>query len=371
MGGLGVDLPESMTIDNNNNIYLQGEYSSAVAGTFNIYNQDNSMNSAISLPNASQGFDCFLVKYNAAGTAQWATRLSSPNNDSSGPILLDSSSNIYMTGYIASNPFKIYNQDNSTNWVSALPGQSGDVFLVKYNTGGFLQWATRLGGSVVDTYVDNGILLDSNRNIYMTGYYASSPLNIYNQDNSTNVVSSLPNSGSNDTFLVKYNMDGFLQWATHIGGTANDLPVGLQLDSSSNIYLSGSYTSNSLQIYNQDNSTNWVKTLPSDTSGNTFLVKYDTTGAMKWATHLGGTKTDTPITMELDSSSNIYIGGSYASTPLYIYNQNSSTKWVRTLSSEGGNDAYIVKYNSAGTSQWATHVGGTGATDTIGQFAIG
>ena len=71
--------------------------------------------------------DIFLVKYNSSGTKQWTKQLGTSSSDQEFGVTVDSSDNLYVTGY--------------TN--GGLDGNTqvgnGDIFLVKYNSDGVKQ----------------------------------------------------------------------------------------------------------------------------------------------------------------------------------------------------------------------------------------
>jgi hypothetical protein len=77
-----------------------------------------------------------------------------------------------------------------------------DAYVVKYNTSGTAQWATRIAGSSTDLGI--GITVDSAGNSYVTGEYLSNPVTIYNADTSTFGTLANSGSGSTDAFIVKY-----------------------------------------------------------------------------------------------------------------------------------------------------------------------
>ena len=73
------------------------------------------------------------------------------------------------------------------------------------------------------------------------------------------------NAGGTDLFLVKYNSSGTKQWTKQLGTSANDNTIAVTVDNSSNIYITG-YTSGGL-----DGNTNLGDT-------DVFLVKYNSDG---------------------------------------------------------------------------------------------
>ena len=189
--------------------------------------------------NTSSGLsDLFLVKYNSSGTKQWTQQLGSSATDIGQEVTVDSSDNIYVTGYTSGG------LDGNTN------SGSDDLFLVKYNSSGTKQWTQQLGTSSRD--VGNGVTVDSSENIYVTGYTDGG------LDGNTS-------SGGSDLFLLKYNSSGTKQWTKQLGTSSTDRGNEVSVDSSNNLYVTG-WTSGGL-----DGNTN---------SGDSdlFLLKYNSSG---------------------------------------------------------------------------------------------
>jgi hypothetical protein len=201
------------------------------------------------------------------GTVQWATRIAGTGSDEGNGISVDGSGNSYVTGSYSSNPLTIYNANGSTFGTLSNSGSS-DGYIVKYNTSGTAQWATRIAGTGGD--YGNAISVDSAGNCYATGSFFSNPLTIYNADGST--FGTLTNSGSNDLYMVKYNTSGTAQWATRAAGTSGDRGNATSSDGSGNSYVAGNFASNPLTIYSADGST--FGTLTNSGSNDAFIVKY-------------------------------------------------------------------------------------------------
>ena len=202
----------------------------------------------------------------SVGTVQWATRIAGTGSDEGKGISVDGSGNSYVTGFYNST-LTIYNADTSTFGTLSNSGSS-DGYIVKYNTSGTAQWATRIAGTGVD--YGNAISVDSAGNSHVTGLYTSNPLTIYNADGST--FGTLTNSGSNDLYMVKYNTSGTAQWATRAAGTSGDRGNATSSDGSGNSYVAGNFASNPLTIYSADGST--FGTLTNSGSNDAFIVKY-------------------------------------------------------------------------------------------------
>ena len=163
-----------------------------------------------------------------------------------------------------------------------------------------------------------GVTVDSSNNLYVTGWTSGG------LDGNTS-------SGNPDLFLVKYNSSGVKQWTQQLGTSANDRGYGVTVDSSNNIHVTG-WTNGGL-----DGNTN---------SGgrDLFLVKYYDNGTKQWTQQLGTSSDDSGYGVTVDSSNNLYVTG-YTAGGL-DGNTNS-----------GGNDLFLVKYNSSGTKQWTQQLG--------------
>ena len=110
LGTSSTDVGNGVTVDSSDNIYVTGLTSGGLDGNTN-----------------SGGYDLFLVKYNSSGTKQWTKQLGSTSSDVGFRVSVDSSDNIYVTGYTEGG------LDGNTN------AGGMDIFLVKYNSDGVLQ----------------------------------------------------------------------------------------------------------------------------------------------------------------------------------------------------------------------------------------
>ena len=323
----------------------------------------------VPLANAG-GTDGFVVKYDSAGTPLWARRLGGLASDQAGLVSTDSSGNIVVAGGYSSNPLTIFAANGTMAFTLANAG-SFDTFVVKYNSDGTPLWARRIGGGG-DDFISR-ITTDSSGNIVVVGQYDSSSLTIYNENGTT--AFTLTNLGGIDAVVVKYDSAGTPQFARRIGGSSADRLWSVSTDSSGNIVVAGQYDSSSLTIFAADGNPSFT-TLTNSGSNDVFIVKYDSTGTPLWARRLGGTGDDQVRSVSIDLSGNIVVAGQYASSPLTIFAADGTMAF--TLANAGLSDAFVVKYNSAGTPQWARRVGTVGAvransvtsTDSSGNIVV-
>jgi hypothetical protein len=353
IGGAGQDEIISISSDSSGNIYVIGNYAST---TLTVYNPDN-LTTFSSLPGTTIYNDTFIVKYSRSGSPQWARRISGTITDQGFGITADSNGNAYAVIYSDSNPLGFYDT-NHTSLVSSVSTSNAVCgFIVKYDTSGTLQWVRRIAGQAAGSRLS--ICSDSNGNTYIGGVYSSNPVNIIASDNTT-ISASLSNEGSNDIYLIKYDTLGNIQWVRKIAGIGIDQEPMLSIDSNGNINVSGSYTSNPLNIYNPDNLTIF-SSLTNDGGEDAFIVKYNTSGTPQWVRRLGGNGTDRPSTNSTDFDGNVYVGGLLSTSSLTIYGSDNISSIGSLSNTTATNDIFVIKYDKLGSLVWARKIASAGA----------
>ena len=359
LGGTSSDVAYSVTRDSSGNVIVVGTYQSSL----NIYAANGSTVS-FSLTN-SGGQDAFVVKYDSSGTPLWVRRMGGTGFDQARSVIVDSSGNVIVTGYYASNPLNIYAANGTTVLLTLPNSGSNDSFVVKYDSSGTPLWVRRIGGAGSDTAFS--VSTDSSENIVVAGQYASNPLSIFAADG--NSVFAFSNPGTNNAFVVKYDPSGTPLWARKIGGyNGSDGCNSVTTDSSGNVIVTGNYTSIPLSIFAANGATESFS-LTNSGSNDAFIVKYDSSGTPLWVRRLGGTSSDIGNSVMTDSTGNIIVTGNYASSPVNIFATNGSTVSF-TLSNSAGFDAFIVKYNSGGTPLWARKIGGYNGNDRANSVSV-
>ena len=172
-------------------------------------------------------------------------------------------------------------------------------------------------------------------------------------------------TGKYDGDLV---IDPSLLWATYYGGANDEQGASVVTDNAGNVYMAGT-TSSSSAIATSGASQG------SFAGGNydNFIVKFDSTGARQWATYYGGTGDDGGGILALDGAGNVYMTGFTTSTA------GIATSGAFQNAHGGGlYDAFLAKFNGAGTLKWATYFGGNGkefgwglVADTSGNVYMG
>ena len=330
MGGTGAETGYSLALDGSN-VVITGYFNGTA--DFDPSANTSTLTSAGSL-------DIFIANYDASGNYVWAKKIGGTSNDSGYSLTLDGSGNVFLTGYFAST----VDFDPSSTTVNLTTAGQGDIFIAKYSSSGDYVWAKKIGGTGTDYGLN--LVLDNSGNVFVTGYFAST----VDFDPSSTTVN-LTSAGSNDIFIAKYNSSGDYLWASKIGGTGSDYGYSLAWDGSGNVVLTGIFQG----TVDFDPSAN-TSTLTSAGGNDIFIAKYSSSGTYVWAKGMGGTGTDQGTSLVLDGSGNVFVTGFFNETADFDPSANTST-----LTSAGGNDFYIAKYNSTGDYVWAKGIGGTGS----------
>jgi len=320
-GDVGNEEAYSVTVDGSGNIYLTGYFTSSSI----IFGSDTLTNAGSS--------DIFLAKFDAGGNVLWAKSFGGTDEDYSESVAIDSSGNIFVTGYFKS-PTISFGSYTLTN------AGSSDIFLAKYDVAGNVLWAKRVGG--VKWEAGRSVAVDVSGNIFMTGYFESSSIDFG--------AYTLTNAGGSDIFIAKYDADGNVLWAHSAGGTYYDYGYSVAVDVPGNCYVTGQYASATLTF--------GTYILTNEGSDDIFLVKYDASGNVLWATSAGGNDFDQGMDVAVDRSGHPYIAGAYVSTSITI--------GPSTLTNTGGMDILVAEYDTNGDALWAKSASGSGDENLTG-----
>ncbi|NQY10781.1 MAG: hypothetical protein HRT71_14885 [Flavobacteriales bacterium] len=261
---------------------------------------------------------------------------------------VDVQENVYVTGAIESS------------------GSGLDIILVKYSKDGDLIWSVTYDGDDGEDDIPNGLVIDENGNILITGESFSTATN-------------------KDIITLKYDLNGSFLWEQKfdLGDIvgflvgADDVGSSIALDVLGNVYVSGtSYNNSSISNasiisikYNSTGGLEWIKRLDAGArglglaesksmitdyesgdvyiTGNTYnttssyadviVIKYDSQGTEKWISTFNGTFNgdDTGTDIAIDEQGNVYVVGNVV---------NEVT----------GEDVIAIKYNSDGIVIWST-----------------
>jgi len=278
----------------------------------------------------------------------YSTYLGGSSLDTGTAIAADSDGNAYVTGYTYSSDFPTANSLQPT-----FGGGVSDAFVAKINpTGSALIYSTYLGGSGQDD--GDGIAVDSAGNAYVTGETCSTDFPTKNPLQ--------PNyAGGNpcgDAFVAKINPAGStLIYSTYLGGSAQDLGVGIAVDSVGDVYLAGTTASTNFPTMNP------LQPTYGGGQYDAFLAKINSAGsALVYSTYLGGSGFDSSSGVAFDRAGNVYIAGSTLSTDFPTTPgafQTASGGVSKNCYTVAG-DAFLTKIKATGSAfVYSTYLGGS------------
>ncbi len=258
----------------------------------------------------------FVAKYDIYGNRQWVNTLGGVGHDmfTVTDIVKDSDGYLYLTGKIGGynfgttyiNGYFIAKMDNDGNWLWARP-------IIMDNTSG----AGYLGH----------LAFDNAGYVYMTGFFHQTVA----------FGSIVLNWSSFVGFVARISTNGTWSQAFILYGTGFDYNGTLAVDSSSNLYISGTF-SGSLTLGDT--------TINSSGERDIFITKRSASGTWLWAKSAGGTGIDRPEDIAIDANGNVYLTGTIG---------NNASFGDITIPTEG---AYLAKMDNMGIWLWV-RIGGT------------
>jgi hypothetical protein len=288
--------------------------------------------------------DAFIIKFDPSmRTVVYATYLGGQGSDSANSIAVDSSGNVYVTGYTSSTDFPTRNALQS-----GLRGRR-NAFVAKLDASGTnLVYSTYLGGSARDEA--NGIQVDGSGCAYIAGFTTSA-------DFPTASAYQTRLQGASDAFIAKLAADGrSLVYSTYFGGANDDQALAIAVRNGE-AYIAGFTTSSNFPV----TSGAAQMTNPGGQLG--VVVKLTASGTLSYATYVGGAAnwgTQSLSAIAVDGAGQAIVTGTSASPsyPVIAAYQNAL---------KGFSNAVITKINAAGTAFVAsTYFGGSNQDSATG-----
>jgi hypothetical protein len=232
-------------------------------------------------------YDVLLVKTDANGNVQWAKTYGGTSADFAYSVQQTSDGGYILTGYTESF------------------GAGGrDIFLIKTDADGNIQWAKTYGGTHWD---EARSVQQTSDGGYIVAGYTRSFGPVWN----------------GEFFLIKTDADGNVQWAKTYGGLGWDEATSVQQTYDGGYIVAGWTISFGAGDYDA------------------FLVKTDENGNVQWAKTYGGTYWDQASSVQQTSDGGYIVAGFTASFGAGAY------------------DLFLIKTDANGDVQWAKTYGGT------------
>lgn len=285
----------------------------------------------------SEGGNMSIIKYDRDGKAVWVRGAGSTEDIPTLASVTDNEGNSYVTGMLGA-PCDLDLNISKKN----IPdyNNNSEMTVLKYSTTGDILWLKKEGINKRST----SIAIDKKKNIYVSGYFTGpfasfGALTLKNMD-----------FGEKTFFIVKYDLYGNVVWARNTTGTGAFEPSSMATDASGNIIVTGAFAGPAK-----------FQTIPLTNPhefNDIFIVKYDSTGNVKWAKSDGGIFSDCSTSLALDQHGNSYISG-YFSGPSMRFGEITLTN-KKAESTKDDFNIFIVKYDSKGRVLWAKNAENNG-----------
>jgi hypothetical protein len=243
------------------------------------------------------GADFFVVKTDANGNIIWAKTYGGTGDDTAWSVQQTSDGGYIVAGYTRS--FGVGNLD---------------VFLIKTDANGDVQWAKTYGGAGDDRAYSVQQTSDG-------GYILAGETRSFG-------------AGGSDIFLIKTDANGDVQWAKAYGGTDNEWAYSVQQTSDGGYIVAGTMR---ISLTNYD----------------IFLIKTDANGDVQWAKTYAETNDDRAYSVQQTSDGGYIVSGTRRISLNYgIFliktDANGDVQWAKTYGGAGDDRAFSVQQTSDG-----------------------
>lgn len=239
-GGTSFNNGHSITIDEDNNVYITGDFW-----------EDGDFGDTI-----LTGGGGFIAKLDTDGNWIWAKKAGSSVKSAA----VCSQSNVFLTGS--------FNETANFGDIELVPEGRIDIFVAQIESNGDWVWAQRAGGGSTGG-VDSGedIVVDNNGNVFVTGQFSG-------RGDFGDIR--LRSDGLRDLFVAKLDNEGNWLWAERAGGESHIISLALTLDEEKNCYITGSLFGTAYfgETELQEVHTGW---------GDLYVAKIDSEGNWIWA----------------------------------------------------------------------------------------
>ncbi|HET7924037.1 MAG TPA: SBBP repeat-containing protein, partial [Rhodanobacteraceae bacterium] len=333
LGGNTTDQAFAVAVDAAGSTYVAGSTESL---NFPVVNAPQ--------PQLKGATDAFVAKIGADGTTlEYATYLGGSGLDVATGIAVDADGSIFVTGFTNSIDFPVTPGVVQTH----LKGKLFDAFVLKITLSGAIAYSTYLGGSYVD--IANAIRVDGAHNAYLAGYTCS-----YDFPTTKNASQPFLKGGppgcfsGQDAFVAKLDANAkALVYSTFFGGSDKDEATSLALDAQGRAFVAGHTSSNDLAALG-------FPLTPYRGARDAFVARFDTAGALGYASYFGGADNDTAAGVAVGAGGDVYVTGYTASPDFPTANAFQSA----LFGPEDGFVARIAFTQTSATILYSTYLGG-------------
>lgn len=202
-------------------------------------------------------------------------------------------------------------------------------------------WATYCGGTGYDS--GNAVALDGSDNVYLAGTTTSTGTV------ATSGTHDVTHNGDYDATLMKYSPTGIKLWGTYYGGSGRDVSEGVAVEVGGIPSICGATSSNAGIA-----SAGGYQTVFAGGFSDAFLVRFHANGTRMWGSYMGGAGTDNATGITAGSTGQLAISG-YSTSVSGIASAGAAD-----VTFGGDVDAFVAHFTSGGMRSWSTYLGSSG-----------
>jgi uncharacterized protein (TIGR03437 family) len=373
VGGSGGDQASQVAMDAQGNLYMVGTTTST---NFPL------KNALFTSLGSFQGvyYHAFVTKINpslsGAASVVFSTLFGGSLGDQGSAIGVDGSGNVVIAGGTTSPDIPLMNPFSSvppqTTCIDSTNGEPAvciEAFVTKFSAAGnTLVFSTYLG--TANNYAPSVIAVDASGNAWMAGATSDPFLAIRGNSFQTSAPATI--LGTLVGFVTEFNPAGSLIYSTYFAGESGSQVFAIAPDTSGNVVIGG--VTKSLRLPTTQGAlltANPANPLYGSETGFVAKLNPNVAGAagLLYGTYLGGGATDNVYAVAVDSSGNLYAGGSADSLSFPVTANALRTVGVDIYGLFSG-EGFVTKLNPAatGTAQlvYSTFFGGSGDDEVLG-----
>lgn len=279
---------------------------------------------------SSAGYsDAFVAKFDPTLQPLWVVRAGGPGNDVILSLVVDNAGDVYIGGNA--------NAGATFGTLSVNTAYQNSLFVAKLSSSGEFLWLADAGSTGTIVPYVNRIAVDNKGYVYAAGHFGE---DVYFGLNTRFESHAYPDT---DIVLAKYTASGGTPVLVRTyGGLSYDSALGLAVDESGNVYVTGEFSS-TIALGST--------TLNSSGGFDAFVAKFDNLFNPVWANAISGTgQYDMARAVELSGTSLLVTG----------YFTGSAKFGSQQVSGAGLEDIFVAKYTLAdGSLEWVKSAGGT------------
>jgi hypothetical protein len=316
-GGLGIDAPRAVAVAPSGDCYVAGYFD----GTTDL--GPAGKHAATPGKDGKAASDAFVVRVSPDGKIAWGKTFGAGREDSANGVAVRGDRVVVVGQFL--------DRIDLGPGLAHPSSGSDDMFVAAFDTAGEPQWLWTLGG--IDSDGANAVAATPDGGWIVGGSFSK----IVELDGVK-----LTSRGKTDAMLVKLAATGELEWVKQFGGRYDDTITHVAVDARGNIYVQGVFR----------DTADWggqPLTAHGGSDNDIVLAKYDANGAHVWSHGFGNAFNDVAGGLAVDPAGNVTMVGSFDKSVSFGPGDDHT--------SLGEADAFVARFTTDGTLQWARSFG--------------